>query len=176
MRALLPHSLFALLVLLLNGCSPGWFPKDVDRNEVISALGNSGYRYVCSEFESYVRAQYTGSTLTQAVCLAHGVRASETARECGERVDQCINTMPPEAEELLKEILEEASCNRLDVSVSGCRATVAELERCLDALDVKLSQIQYGGVCAAVGSPIDEDWWKFTLPDACREIRNRCTG
>lgn len=148
----------------------------MDRNEVLSSLGESGYAYVCSEFEGYLREQYTGSELTQLACLAYGVKHSETAQACGERVDQCIQTLPPEAESLIEDILDEVSCNRLELEPSGCRATVAELEACLDALDSKLEQLKYAGACAAVGAPIDEDWWRISLPPACTDIRNRCTG
>ena len=131
---------------------------------------------MCSEFEGYLREQYTGSQLTQVACLAYGVKHSDDARACGERVDACIHTLPPEAESLINDILEEVSCDRLELEPSGCRATVAELEACLDGLDVLLSQLKYSGACATLGASIDENWWNVSLPQACLDLRNRCTG
>jgi hypothetical protein len=163
------------LFLGLTACREDWMPSDVERGQALDALGEAGYDRLCSEFESYIQEQYTSSELVQGVCLALAVQSSETALACGEAMESCTSEMPAEAKAQLQAILAQASCARTEVEPTGCMATVGELEGCLNALEAKLEALKFGGACAALGEPIDEDWWKLQLPAACLQIQNRCT-
>ena len=167
-------ALLAPLVFGLLSCREEWMPSDVERGQALDALGEAGYDHLCSEFEGYIREQFTSSHLVQGVCLAIAVRDSETALACGEKMERCTSNLPPEAEAQLQAILAQASCSRTEVEPSGCMATVGELEACLNGLEAKLEALKFGGVCAGVGEPIDENWWRLELPPSCLQIRNRC--
>ncbi len=75
---------------------------------------------------------------------------------------------------LLDDILKQAGCNTVDVERSGCLATVGQIRDCLDDLNGGVSELRYTLTCAAVGEPLDDDWWKIDMPQSCTTIENAC--
>jgi len=168
---------FTCLALLVacGSSHSDWVPSDVDTDQTLDRLGDSGYARVCSAFEDYVRDQYRSNYLIKAACTADALANTSDAVACGESVDACLDTLPPPVEAQLDAILDQAGCNALDVfSPTGCAAKVSELTACLDALGAALDRIELSATCAAFGSPVPEDWWMIPLPAECSALSAEC--
>ena len=63
---------FTCLALLVacGSSHSDWVPSDVDTDQTLDRLGDSGYARVCSAFEDYVRDQYRSNYLIKAACTA----------------------------------------------------------------------------------------------------------
>ena len=166
--------LLAPLVLCAGCSNASWIPDDLDRDAALSAVGAAGYQRLCSAFDSYVREEYAGNYFVQAVCLAHGVTSTDDAQACADTVQSCTQTLPGPAESVLNQILDQASCQRLNIDPTGCSATVAQVSACLEAMESGMKNVQFELTCAAAGQSIDPNWWQVQLPAECEAIRAIC--
>lgn len=169
-----PVALVSLMGLLISGCSSSWVPSDLHPEDRLSDIGSSGYRRICSSYRDAIHERYDDAKLRELVCIAYGVETSDSVTACRERAERCLDRMPDRAEDRLEDVLEQAHCNRLNLSVSGCRVTVAELVTCLDELELGLTQVGFDQTCQDVGAPFDDRWWRVPLPQSCQEVRDRC--
>ena len=167
----------AYLLVVVAACGSSatdWLPSDIDRGQTLDRLGTAGYSRMCQAFEDFVRDEYASSYLVQAACTANALQTTSDAAACGESVDACLDTLPPVVEDQLQTILAQASCSKLELSVTGCAATVLDMKHCLDALSEKLDTIELSATCAAFGSPVPSDWWMISLPAECTSITTDC--
>ena len=169
-----------LLLWCLAACSStstpsdDWLPSDVDENATVDAIGDAAFAKLCSAFEDYVRDTYRSNKLVQLACTANALDTTTDAVACGESIDDCLNTLPPVVEQQLDQILDQAGCSALSIAPSGCLAKVAELKGCLDALGEQIDTIELELTCAAVGSPVPDDWWMIDPPAECTSITTDC--
>ena len=172
------HRLACLLVLAAacgGSSAADWVPSDIDTDQTLDRLGQTGYARVCGAFSDYVHDQYRSNYLIQAACTANALETTADAVACGTAVDDCLDTLPPAVDAQLEQILDQAGCNSLDVfTPTGCAAKVSELTDCLDALGEELDRIQFSATCAAFGSPVPSDWWMIPLPSACSALQTSC--
>ena len=167
----------ALSLAALAGCgggADGWLPDDIDREATLAQVGSAGYARLCSAFEDYARDQYTSSYLVQAVCTAIAIETTTTAAACGEQAVACKDNPPPEALAFLDRILAQAGCATVAVEPTGCAATVAQVQQCLDDLGTEVDEIQFTLTCAAAGQMLDDTWWQIALPPACATLKTAC--
>src|SRR5204863_9093038 len=110
-----------LVVLLVIACgassmpSGDWLPNDIEESQTLDHLGAVGYQKLCAAFEDYVRDRYRSDHLIQAACIAHALQTTSDAAACGKAADMCLDTLPPVVEAQLQQILEQASCDAVDV-------------------------------------------------------------
>jgi hypothetical protein len=150
------------------------FPDDIDTDITLDQAGASGLNRICSTFEGWVRDQYSSSSLVEAVCTAQAIESTETAGDCADAVQECLDSPPAQAEALLDSILAQAGCSAIAVTAEGCASTVGKLEACLDALGDELDNVQLTLTCAAAGQPLDDGWYEIPLPAACAELQSDC--
>ena len=169
-----------LLLILLAACrtsastAKDWVPSDIDENATLDRIGAAGYQKLCDAFEDYVRDMYRSDYLVKAACTANALQTTTDAVACGESVNMCLNTLPAPVEMQLDRILAQAHCSAVSVTPTGCLAKVAEMKACLDALGEQVDKIMFSLTCAAIGSPVPEDWWKISPPAACTSLSTRC--
>lgn len=150
------------------------FPDDIDTGLTLDDLGDSAFNRLCSTFESWVRDQYASSPLAEAVCTHHAIENTETASECADSIQDCLDNPPPEAQALLNTVLTQAGCSAISVTREGCAATVGQIEDCLDALSAALDNLQLTLSCAAAGQTLDPGWYDISTPSACTAIESLC--
>lgn len=166
-----------LCVLALAGCKEGsddWVPSDVDESETIDTLGAAGYAKVCSAFDEFVRDQYRTSLLIRAACTAQALRSTETTAECADSIDACVNDIPQVVEMQLEMILAQASCPAVGVMTAGCSSPISALTTCLDDLGAQIDDIKLQLTCAALGSPVPENWYRISPPASCTALASGC--
>jgi hypothetical protein len=151
-----------------------WVPDDVDTSTTVDRLGAAGFAKVCTAFEDYVRDMYRSNRLIQAACTAHALETTADATACGAAVEACLDELPPVVETELQMILDQAGCTALRVEQAGCSSTVSAFTDCLDALGAQLDTLELSLTCAAVGSPVPEDWWIIEPPEECYAIVRGC--
>jgi len=169
--------LFLLAALSITGCKGGagdWVPADVDESETIDKLGAAGYAKVCSAFDDFVRDQYRTNLLVRAACTAQALQSTETTAECADYIDDCVNDIPAAVESQLTTILAQASCPAVGVMTSGCSSPVSALTTCLDDLGAQLDNVKLQLTCAALGSPVPQDWYKISPPASCTALASGC--
>lgn len=172
-----PWLRFVLPVLLVTACGDSTserFPSDIERNVTLDSLGDSAYQRLCSTFEGWVYDQYAASPMVQAVCTAIAVESTETAGECGEALQQCLENPPPQATAILDEILSQASCEAVAIEPDGCTSTVGQIQDCLDSLSSELDRIELTLTCAAAGQTLEPDWWRIQVPSECMALQTEC--
>lgn len=166
-----------LAVLVLAACQEGsddWVPSDVDESETIDKLGAAGYAKVCSAFDEFVREQYRTNLLVRAACTAQALRSTETTAECADSIAACVNDIPQVVETQLAMILAQASCLAVGVMTAGCSSPISALTTCLDELGAQLDDIKLQLTCAALGSPVPDDWYRITPPASCTALASGC--
>ncbi len=151
-----------------------WLPSDIDVDTTVDKLGAAGFAKLCGAFEDYVRDMFRSNRLIQLACTADALETTTDAVACGDSVNACINMVPPAVESQLEQILDQAGCTALDITQTGCQSKVSALKSCLDALSEQLARIELQATCAAIGSPVPEDWWMIDPPAACMEISDDC--
>jgi hypothetical protein len=165
--------LVLLAALSLTACKEGagdWVPDDVDESETIDKLGAAGYGKVCSAFDDFVRDQYRTNLLVRAACTAQALRSTETTAECADSIDACVNDIPEVVETQLDTILAQASCPAVGVMTAGCSSPVSALTTCLDDLGAQLDNVKLQLTCAALGTPVPQDWYKISPPASCTAL------
>lgn len=165
--------LLLLAALSLTACKEGagdWVPDDVDESETIDKLGAAGYAKVCSAFDDFVRDQYRTNLLVRAACTAQALRSTETTAECADSIEACVNDIPQVVESQLTMILAQASCPAVGVMTAGCSSPVSALTTCLDDLGAQLDNVKLQLTCAALGTPVPEDWYKISPPASCTAL------
>ncbi len=167
-----------MLAATLTACggsgSGGWVPADIDEQQTLDRLGAAGYTKLCSAFDDYVRDTYRSNRLVQAACTAHALQTTEDAAACGAAVDACLDDLPPVVEQQLDMILGQAGCSAIQVMQNGCASPISRLTTCLDDLGARVDQVQLSLTCAAVGSPVPQDWWQVTPPSSCTALTADC--
>jgi len=151
-----------------------WLPSDIDVDVTVDKLGAAGFAKLCGAFEDYVRDMFRSNRLVQLACTAEALDTTADAVACGESVGACIDMVPPAVESQLEQILDQAGCTALDITQTGCQSKVSALKGCLDALSEQLALIELEVTCAAIGSPVPDDWWMIDPPAACMAITNDC--
>ncbi len=149
-------------------------PDDIDEEQTLDRLGAAGYQRLCGAFDDFVRDQYRSSYLVQAACTAHALQTTQSATDCGAAVDACLDDLPAPVEAQLAQILAQADCSAVGVSTTGCSSPVSRLTDCLDALGTEVDKIQFSLTCAAVGSPVPENWWRISPPAECSALAESC--
>lgn len=174
-----------LVLLCLFGCEAAkdvdppdppvdWVPEDIDIDAAIDTLGTAGFAKLCGAFEDYVRDMFRSNRLIQLACTAEALDTTADAEACALSIDACVNMLPPAVESQLDTILDQAGCAALDVVPSGCPSPVSALKGCLDALSAQLDLIELELTCAAIGSPVPDDWWMIDPPAACMQLQEAC--
>jgi len=169
--------LLLIAALAVTGCKEGagdWVPDDVDESETIDKLGAAGYAKVCSMFDEFVRDMYRTNLLVRAACTAQALRSTETTAACADSIDACVNDIPDVVESQLMAILAQASCPAVGVVQSGCSSPVSALTTCLDDLGAQLDDVKLQLTCAALGTPVPEDWYKISPPASCQALASGC--
>ncbi|HEU0035520.1 MAG TPA: hypothetical protein VFQ53_33145 [Kofleriaceae bacterium] len=165
----------ALLVVAACGSSSDdWVPSDIDTDQTVDRLGAAGYAKLCGAFEDYVRDEFRSNRLIQAACTYEALQTTPDAIACGEAVDACLDQLPPTVEAQLEMILDQAGCNALAITQTGCAAKVSEVTACLDALGAQLDTLELSATCAAFGSPVPADWWQIEPPAECTALSAEC--
>lgn len=168
-----------LVLVMLAACgssdpSDDWIPSDIDEDATVDRIGAAGYQKLCGAFEDYVRDQYRSNKLIQLTCTAHAIETTTDAIACGEALETCLDTLPPNVEAQLNAILAQASCQATSVEPAGCSSKVSVLKDCLDALGAKLDTLMLSATCAVAGSPVPDDWWMIEPPAICQQISTDC--
>lgn len=151
----------AYVALLLIGCG------DTTVDESKERITQAAYERACEEADDFLTARYSGDYFVQALCLADAVETTSDATSCGEQLDTCINSPPPEIQQGIDNILSQAGCTLLNVDTSSCSSTLGDIRACLDAIDEEVMGLQYTLTCAAAGQSLD-DWDVLDLPESCR--------
>jgi hypothetical protein len=151
-----------------------WLPSDVDVDATVDTLGAAGFAKVCGAFEDYVRDMFRSNRLIQLACTAEALETTADAAACAESIDACVEMLPPAVESQLDAILDQAGCSALAIEQAGCPSKVSQLKGCLDAMSAQLGLIKLELTCAAIGSPVPEDWWMIEPPAACTQITTDC--
>jgi hypothetical protein len=151
-----------------------WLPEDISESATVDSIGDAAFAKLCGAFEDYVRDMFRSNKLIQLACTAEALDTTTDAVACGMSVDDCLNMLPPVVEAQLDQILDQAGCTALAIENTGCQSTVGALKGCLDALGEQLDLIELELTCAAVGSPVPEDWWMIDPPAACQAITTGC--
>ncbi len=157
-----------------DGGTSSKFPDDIDTNLTLDDVGASGLNKICNTFEDWVRDMYSGSLFVQAACTAAAVDSTDTAEACGDELQSCLDSPPPEVESLITSIRDQAGCSTISVEATGCSATVGQIEACLDDLAAAVDNVQFTLTCAAAGQPIDDNWWVIDIPASCSDIETSC--
>jgi len=157
-----------------DGSTSDKFPDEFETNVTLDDIGQSGLNKICNTFEDWVRDMYSSSLFVQAACTASAIESTETASDCGDELQSCLDNPPSEVESLITTIRDQAGCGSLSVEATGCSATVGQIQDCLDALGDELDNIQFTLTCAAAGQTLDDGWWVIETPAACSSIETSC--
>ena len=70
-----------------------------DNSSTTDRITQAAYAQACNEAEDFLVSRYSGDYFVQALCTAAAVEGTTDAQTCGEQLDECINTPPPEIHE-----------------------------------------------------------------------------
>ena len=148
--------------LLLVACG-----SDSDNGSATERITQVAYQQACSEAEDFLVSRYSGDYFVQALCTAAAVEGTSDAQTCGQQLDDCINSPPPEIQAGIDAILDQGGCSLLSVNTATCSSTLGEIKACLDAIDGEVSSVKYTLTCAAAGQTLD-DWDLVSVPSECQ--------
>lgn len=149
-------SIFGLLcVAALAGCGGGTdtaFHAGVNESEPVNQLSDSDVRQVCERLQDYLQTQvFSPERIQTATCTVAGVAAENTfdGVTCEESVRDCTSD-PPQA------TIDFVDCTAIDNTVvSGCSATVGQLEDCVNEISGDVNHIYDQLTCSLADDP---DW------------------
>ena len=153
---------FFCVVLVLVACG-----DDSGNGSTTERITQAAYDQACSKAEEFLVSRYSGDYFVQALCTAAAVEGTTDAESCGQQLDDCINTPPPEIQAGIDAILAQGGCSLLSVNTATCSSTLGEIKACLDAIDGEVSSLKYTLTCAAAGQTLD-DWDLLSLPSECQ--------
>jgi hypothetical protein len=136
-------------------------------------ITQAAYNEACSQAEDFLVSQYSGSYFVQALCTAQAVENNTDAAACGQEIDDCINTPPPQIQAGIDSLLGQAACAVIDINPGACSSPLSKLRDCLSALEAELTSVQYTLTCAAVGQTLD-GWDIVDFPSECVALESDC--
>ncbi len=154
-RVMMKHSLvlFALLCLT-SACDDDDDGRPRYRTEVtvgtttpVSSLGNPDLERICRSFDAYVDAHVSFDQIAYIACLPAAIVLGGDEQGCEQQLDSCMELFP-EPIAVQAELRDTEVCYS---SLSACRASVSDLETCINVnLDLAL-EIADSWTCSGAG-------------------------
>jgi hypothetical protein len=110
----------------------------VDTGTPVSTLGNDELERICRSYDVYVDTYVSFDQIAYIACLPLAIVTGDNERDCEQELDSCMANFP-EPIEVQAQVRDTEVCYS---SLSGCRASVADLEGCINVnLDLALDII-----------------------------------
>jgi len=145
---------------------------DAGQQTPVSALDDDQLRDVCGSYSTYVETEISFDVIAQALCLVRAQLTTLSPDACEEAYTECLADAPSPVS-IRAEIESGTLCTS---ALSQCRATVAQLEGCvnvkLDALVQVLDLLACPGASAETRDMAAD---LMTGVSACADVDARCT-
>ncbi len=174
MRWLRGEMLLAGSVMCVAGCAParsGLVLGD-DPSTVVSSLSDAQAVDLCLAMIDHYDAVNGPNAMVRALCLGGAVTSEETELACSDAQASCL------AEFVFDDATRRTTCEReITAARSGCSATIAEMETCVNDTTVLLTSLLEGS-CADAPTVTTGTGTRYdgSSPPSCVALDDRCSA
>jgi hypothetical protein len=120
---------------------------DIDTRTPVSSLGERELERICRSLDVYVDTHVSFDQIAYIACLPAAIVLGGSRQGCEQQLDDCM-ALFPEPIEVQAQLRDTQVCYS---SLSGCRASVSDLEGCINLnLDLAL-EIASNWTCSGAG-------------------------